>query len=80
MAKRQAAEVEYHYARQTMDQGERQRAIRQGYYDFQAFGWQKDPPYPEGDPRRWHWQDGAEIAEKHYRTGQGDMQEAAGWR
>jgi|GEM_PF-4262419 len=62
-----------------MDLGERRRAIRQGYGDFQCFGWQKDPPYPEGDPRRWHWQDGAETAEKFYRTGSGDVEETPGW-
>ncbi len=79
MAKPQRPEVEYHYVRRTMTQEERQSAIRQGYNDYQCFGWDKDPPYPEGAPRRWHWQDGAEAAEEFRRTGLGGMERAPGW-
>lgn len=79
MAKPQRQEVGFHYARQTGDAGERRRAIRQGYYDYQWFGWKKDPPYAMGDPLRWHWQDGAEMAEKVRQTGHGSLEATPGW-
>lgn len=79
MAKPQRAEYAYHYIRVSLSSMEKRQAIRQGYYDFQCFGWQKDPPFPEGDPRRWHWQDGAEAAESFHRTGQGGMENVPGW-
>lgn len=72
-------EFEFHDARKTMAESDRRNAIRQGYGDFQFFGWHKDPPYPEGDPRRWCWQDGAEMADQVHRTGRGRLQETPGW-
>lgn len=79
MAKPLRPEVEYHYARQTGDRSERRRAIRQGYYDYQTFGWEKDPPYAPTDPLRWAWQDGAEQAERNHKNWHGRLEETPGW-
>lgn len=62
-----------------MAPNERNNAIRQGYGDFQFFAWQKDPPYPNGDPRRWFWQNGAEMAEQIRTTGRGALEQTPGW-
>lgn len=59
----------------------RRSAIRQGFQDYQVFGWQKDPPYPAGDPRRWYWQNGADAAEAYHKgRATGDMTQVSGWR
>lgn len=79
MAKAVRPEFEYHYIHKTLDRTERRRVIRQGYHDFQFFGWQKDPPYGISDPKRWLWQNGAEEAEKIRHTGKGDIEDTPGW-
>lgn len=71
---------EYHYRRQSLSGMQRRQAIRQGFQDYQHFGWAKDPPFPEGDARRWMWQDGAEMAEKIHTTGSGALEETRGWQ
>lgn len=74
-------EFEYHYVRKTMDRTDRRRAIRQGYHDFQCFGWAKDPPFGMTDPRRWLWQNGAEAAEAIHqqRAPMNAIESAPGW-
>lgn len=52
---------------QMLHVGDRRAAIRKGWEDYQMHQWQKDPPYPMDDPRRWLWQNGAEAAERYRR-------------
>lgn len=80
MTKRVRPEFEYHYLRHKMDGGERRQAIRKGYEDYQHHRWAKDPPYPNGDPRRWLWQDGAEMAERAQRDSRACPEHVDGWR
>lgn len=81
MAKPNRPEFEYHYVRKTMDRTDRRRAIRQGFEDFQHFGWHKDPPFGMSDPRRWLWQNGAEAAEavRTQRANLTAIEAAPGW-
>lgn len=81
MAKPLRPEFEYHYVRKTMDRTDRRRAIRQGYHDYQCFGWAKDPPFGMTDPRRWLWQNGAEAAEAIHqqRAPMSAIESAPGW-
>lgn len=64
-----------------MDVTSRRQAIRQGYYDFQCFGWGKEPPFAMTDPRRWLWQNGAEAAEaiRTQRANLAAIESAPGW-
>lgn len=81
MPKPNRPEFEYHYVRQSMDRTDRRRVIRQGFADFQHFGWQKDPPFGMTDPRRWLWQNGAEAAEAVHtqRANLNGIEAAPGW-
>lgn len=59
---------------------ERRAAIRKGFGDFQVYGWAKDPPYPNGDPRLWYWHNGADAAFDYHRgRGHGRLEKVAGW-
>jgi hypothetical protein len=81
VAKPVRPEFECHYVRRTLDRTERRRAIRQGYHDYQCFGWSKDPPFAMGDPLRWLWQNGAETAESIHqqRANLSALEETPGW-
>ena len=79
MPKAREAVFEFHFERRTMSRDERRAAIRKGYEDYQAHGWLKDPCYPENDPRRWLWQDGAETAERVHQGRAHGIEETARW-